>query len=75
MTYLAVPALPWLPTGPPGEGNYLFVNKNVIEMLALFALAGIPTGRWFGVDALVVLGLEGRRGGTKVPAPAPAKKD
>jgi uncharacterized membrane protein YphA (DoxX/SURF4 family) len=53
MTYLAVPSLPWLPAGPPGEGNYLFVNKNVIEMLALFALAGIPTGRWFGIDALL----------------------
>ena len=53
MTYLAVPALPWLPSGGPSEGNYLFVNKNVIEMLALFALAGIPTGRWFGIDALL----------------------
>jgi uncharacterized membrane protein YphA (DoxX/SURF4 family) len=53
MTYLAVPAFPWLPVGPPGEGNYLFVNKNVVEMLALFALAGVPTGRWFGLDALL----------------------
>jgi uncharacterized membrane protein YphA (DoxX/SURF4 family) len=56
MTYLAVPAFPWLPAGGPSEGNYLFVNKNVIEMLALFALAGVPTGRWFGLDALLSWG-------------------
>lgn len=58
MTYLAVPAFPWLPAPPAAEGNYLFVNKNVIEMLALAALMFLPTGRWFGVDAL--LGFFGR---------------
>ena len=62
MTYLAVPAVPWLPAGPPGEGNYLFVNKNVVEMLALFALAGVPTGRWFGIDALLHWAWTGIRG-------------
>ena len=72
MTYLAVPAFPWLPTGPPGEGNYLFVNKNVIEMLALFALAGIPTGRWFGIDALLYWIWKAVR---PEKAPAPVKKD
>jgi uncharacterized membrane protein YphA (DoxX/SURF4 family) len=51
-TYLCVPPLPWLPAVGPSEGSYLVVNKNVIEMLALFALACLPTGRWFGVDAL-----------------------
>lgn len=53
MTYLAVPALPWLPAPPASEGTYLFVNKNVIEMLALCALACAPTGRWFGLDAIL----------------------
>jgi uncharacterized membrane protein YphA (DoxX/SURF4 family) len=53
MTYLAVPALPWLPAAGPSEGNYLFVNKNLIEMLALLVLASVPTGRWFGLDALL----------------------
>jgi hypothetical protein len=28
------------------------VNKNLIEVLALLALASLPTGRWFGLDAL-----------------------
>lgn len=55
MTYLATPALPWLPAVGPSESTsgYLFVNKNVVEMLALFALACLPTGRWFGADGLL----------------------
>src|SRR5262249_37778550 len=42
MTYLAMPAFPWLPAAPQSEGTYLFVNKNVIEMLALCALGTLP---------------------------------
>jgi uncharacterized membrane protein YphA (DoxX/SURF4 family) len=53
MTYLAMPAFPWLPAPPQNEGNYLFVNKNVVEMLALCALGTLPTGRWFGLDAVL----------------------
>jgi uncharacterized membrane protein YphA (DoxX/SURF4 family) len=52
ITYLNTPAFPWLPVPPNQEGNYFFVSKNVIEMLALLALATTPSGRWFGVDAL-----------------------
>lgn len=52
MTYLAVPAFPWLPTPPQIEGNYFFVNKNFVEMLAAFVLVTVPTGRWFGIDAI-----------------------
>jgi uncharacterized membrane protein YphA (DoxX/SURF4 family) len=53
MTYLAEPSFPWLPVSPKSEGNYVWVNKNVIEMLALLALSTIPTGRWLGLDGLV----------------------
>jgi uncharacterized membrane protein YphA (DoxX/SURF4 family) len=53
MTYLCMPPFPWLPTAPNNEGYYLFVNKNVIEMLALLALATTCSGRWFGLDALI----------------------
>ncbi len=53
MTYLAAPSWPWLPSVGPTEGNYLFVNKNLIEMLALCVLMSLPTGRWFGVDAIL----------------------
>jgi len=52
MTYLNTPAFPWLPVPPNQEGSYFFVSKNVIEMLALLALATTPSGRWFGIDAL-----------------------
>ncbi len=52
LTYLAMPSFPWLPAPPQSEGNYLFINKNVIEMLALCVLGTIPTGRWFGLDAV-----------------------
>lgn len=45
--------LPWLPTSPKSEGSYAFVNKNTVEMLALLVLATLPTGRWFGLDALL----------------------
>jgi uncharacterized membrane protein YphA (DoxX/SURF4 family) len=53
MTYLAMPAFPWLPAVGPSEGNYLFVNKNMIELLALCVLATTATGRWFGVDSVI----------------------
>jgi uncharacterized membrane protein YphA (DoxX/SURF4 family) len=53
MTYLSVPAFPWLPVPPQQEGSYFFVSKNVIEMLALLTLATTPSGRWFGIDGFV----------------------
>jgi uncharacterized membrane protein YphA (DoxX/SURF4 family) len=50
---LVAPALPYAPTPPGTIGFYLYVNLYVIEMIALFALACMPTGRWFGLDALL----------------------
>lgn len=43
--------LPWLPTSPKAEGNYNFLNKNAVELLALLVLITLPTGRWLGIDA------------------------
>lgn len=54
LTYLTHPPFPWYPLPPNTEGNPLFINKNVIEGLALLALACMPTGRWLGLDALVM---------------------
>src|SRR6266545_36015 len=51
--YLALPALPWLPVNPRAEGHYLYINKNLIEMLALLALATTQSGRWAGLDGLI----------------------
>ncbi|HQR06608.1 MAG TPA: hypothetical protein PLN21_07285 [Gemmatales bacterium] len=53
--YLALPPLPGLPDNPMAEGKYLFVNKNLIEALALLALATTASGRWFGFDGLLSL--------------------
>jgi uncharacterized membrane protein YphA (DoxX/SURF4 family) len=50
--YLAMPPLPGWPESPRLEGHYLLINKTLIEVVALFALAFIPTGRWAGVDGL-----------------------
>jgi uncharacterized membrane protein YphA (DoxX/SURF4 family) len=71
MTYLAHPPFPWYPLPPNTEGNPVFINKNVIEALALLALACFPTGRWLGLDALVLRPLCRYRG--ECPAPAPAE--
>ncbi|MFO0938736.1 MAG: hypothetical protein U0798_19715 [Gemmataceae bacterium] len=53
MTYLTHPPFPWLPLPPNTEGNPLYINKNVIEALALLVIAVHPTGRWLGLDALL----------------------
>ena len=53
LTYLALPPFPWLPESARSEGTYLFVNKNVIEMLALLVLATTASGRWAGLDGLL----------------------
>jgi hypothetical protein len=53
MLNLAMPPFPWLPPNPRAEGHYYFVDKNLIEMLALLALATTRSGRWAGLDALL----------------------
>lgn len=49
--YMAVPPWPGVPEIPGPEHNFI-VNKVFVEMAALLAIAAMPTGRWFGVDAL-----------------------
>ncbi|MCS6850422.1 MAG: hypothetical protein NZ700_04550 [Gemmataceae bacterium] len=49
--YLAMPPFPGVPENLRAEGHYLYVNKNLIEMLALLALATTRSGRWLGLDA------------------------
>ena len=56
--YLSMPPWPGLPEGIT-EGHYLYVNKNLIEMLACLALAATPSGLWIGLDA-VLFGWIGR---------------
>lgn len=40
----------------PTEGNYLIVNKTLIEMFTLWALYFFPTGIHIGLDRLLVKG-------------------
>jgi uncharacterized membrane protein YphA (DoxX/SURF4 family) len=49
--YLAVPPWPGVPEIPGPEHNYI-VNKVLVEAFACLALAALPTGQWFGVDAI-----------------------
>lgn len=50
--YLAMPPLPGLPPMPGPEHSFI-VNKNLIEVFALLAIACVPSGMWFGVDRLL----------------------
>lgn len=51
--FLAMPPLPGLPENPKAEGHYFYINKNIIEMLALLALATTLSGRWLGLDGML----------------------
>ena len=49
--YLAHPPFPGLPQGP-AEGSYWIVNKNLIEMAALFVIYQFPLTSVFGLESL-----------------------
>jgi len=51
--YLAYPPFVGLELGVPAEGNYIFVNKTLIEIFALIVLAVIPTGKFIGLDRII----------------------
>lgn len=53
MYYLAHPPFPSLPQGP-AEGSYWVVNKNLIEMAALFVIYQLPLISVFGIENLFV---------------------
>ena len=47
--YLAHPSFPWLPQLNV-EGNYWFVNKNLIELVVCVLIYNYPTGHYFGLS-------------------------
>ena len=49
--YFAHPPLPDLPQGP-SEGSYWIVNKNLVEMAALFVIYQFPLTYLFGLENL-----------------------
>jgi thiosulfate dehydrogenase (quinone) large subunit len=50
--YLAYPPLASLAVNIPVEGNYWIVNKNLIELAALFVLYLFPSSQITGMDRL-----------------------
>ena len=52
MFYVAMPPWPGVPEIPGPEHSFI-VNKNFIEVIALLAIASLPSGRWFGADSIV----------------------
>ena len=53
--YLALPPWPGFEYTIPAEGEYLIVNKTLIELCALFVILFLPTGHLVGLDRLVRL--------------------
>ena len=51
--YLFSPPLLGLEYSRPGEGSYLIVNKNLIEIFALYILFLFPTSHKIGFDRLI----------------------
>lgn len=49
--YMAMPPWPGVQEIPSIEHN-LIVNKVFVEMIALLAIAAMPSGSWFGIDAI-----------------------
>lgn len=49
--YLAHPPFPWLDQINT-EGNYWFVNKNLIELAACLVIYNLPTADYFGLNRI-----------------------
>ncbi len=77
MFYLAYPPWPGLAAGAATEGHYLFVDRNLIELIAVLLLATTRSGHWVGLDALVsrLWGGRSARGGEAEPECATAAPD
>jgi thiosulfate dehydrogenase [quinone] large subunit len=51
--YLSHPALTGIQYQFPSEGSYFLVNKNIVEMFAIFVLMFFPTGHIFGLERVM----------------------
>ncbi len=61
--YLANPPFVGYFSSMPTEGSYLIVNKNLVEMAALFVIAVTYSGRYAGLDR-ILHGLFGKKTAT-----------
>ena len=69
MFYAAMPPWPGVPEAPGPEHSFI-VNKNFIEIVALLAIAALPTGRWCGLDGAIAYWFAKRQEKLKEAAPA-----
>jgi len=53
MYYLSHPPMLNAAYAIPSEGSYMFINKNLIELLTLVVLMLFPTSRVIGLDRLI----------------------
>ena len=60
--YVCNPPLPGFYYTMPMEGNYLIVNKNLVEAAALLVVYGFPSGHILGLDRLISRLFSGKRG-------------
>ncbi len=72
--YLVNPPWPGTPPQIGPEHSYI-VNKNLIEVMALFALTFLPTGSWFGVDGIFRGLFFGKKAVSKTEASKTSEKD
>ena len=61
LTYLTHPPFPWIANPPGTEGNPVFINKNMVETIALLVIASVPSGSWLGIDGLIARVVFGKR--------------
>jgi thiosulfate dehydrogenase [quinone] large subunit len=52
--YISNPPFVGMDFGVPSEGNYLIVDKNLVEFFALIILAIFPSGTYWGLDRLLI---------------------
>ena len=60
--YISNPSFIGFTSMMPMEGNYLIVNKTLIELAALFVLTVFPTGQYIGLDLFISRLGETRKG-------------
>lgn len=51
--WLANPPLTGMDFGIPREGNYMIVDKNLVELFGLLIITLFPTGRIFGLELFI----------------------
>ncbi len=63
--YISNPPFVGLEFGVPTEGNYLVVNKNLVELFGLALVAFIPAARVIGLDRLMFKSMAAAEKGEK----------